>query len=174
MRIAAQVPFLDPRTLVELGGGWGGDELALQVADVSKRGFFARLPLTATRLGQEQLKLDDEVKRYEAFAEKQWRASDALDLAILPDDGLGKRIRDVQALLERTGTVMLTCASSALGSHLALKMVLERVAPLGADRLAQSLTSGIRDLESARPGIAIMHIANIARREPDARAALQR
>ena len=32
MRIAAQVPFLDPRTLVELGGGWGGDELAVQVA----------------------------------------------------------------------------------------------------------------------------------------------
>ena len=34
MRIAAQVPFLDPRTLVELGGGWGGDELATQVEDV--------------------------------------------------------------------------------------------------------------------------------------------
>jgi pyruvate,water dikinase len=174
MRIAAQVPFLEARTLVELGGGWGGEELALQTAGVSKRGFYARLPLTATRLLREQLKLDDDVEAFEAFAEKAWRQSGALDLAILPDDGLARRIRDVQALLERAGTVMLTCASSTLGSHLVLKMLLERVAPVGADGLAQSLTSGIRDLESARPGIGILHVANIARREPEARAAIER
>src|SRR5260221_54894 len=57
MRIAAQVPFLDPRTLVELGGGWGGDELAVQVQDVSRSGFYARLPMTASRLLREQLSL---------------------------------------------------------------------------------------------------------------------
>ena len=174
MRVAAQVPFLDPRTLVELGGGGGGDELAVQVADVSKRGFLARLPLTATRLVKEQLRLDDEVARYEAFADKAWRANNALDLAILPDEAVARTIRDVQALLERTGTVMLTCASSALGAHLALKMLLERIAPLGTDRLAQSLTSGIRDVESARPGLGILHIANLARAEPEARAAIER
>jgi pyruvate,water dikinase len=173
MRIAAQVPFLDPRTLVELGGGWGGDELAAQVGDVSRRGFYARLPMTASRLVGEQLRLDADVADFEAYADKALRTSNALDLAILPDDAVAKRIRDVQALLERTGGVMLTCASSALGTHLALKLLLERVAPLGADRLAQSLTSGIRDLESARPGIAIMHVAALARREPDARAAIE-
>jgi pyruvate,water dikinase len=174
MRIAAQVPFLDPRTLVELGGGWGGEELATQVEDVSKRGFYARLPMTASRLLREQLKLDDDVKAFEAFAEKQWRAQSALDLAILPDEGLARRMRDIQGLLERTGTVMLTSASSMLGAHLALKMMLERVAPLDAERMAQSLTSGIRDVESARPGVGIMHIAALARREPDAAAAIER
>ncbi|HEY8041761.1 MAG TPA: PEP/pyruvate-binding domain-containing protein [Polyangiaceae bacterium] len=174
MRIAAQVPFLDPRTLVELGGGWGGDELAVQVQGVSRRGFYARLPLTASRLLREQLKLDDDVKDFEAFAEKEWRAQSALDLAILPDEGVARRLRDIQSLLERTGTVMLTSASSMLGSHLALKMMLERVAPLDAERLAQSLTGGIRDVESARPGVGIMHVAALARREPDARAAIER
>jgi phosphohistidine swiveling domain-containing protein len=174
MRIAAQVPFLDPRTLVELGGGGGGEELATQVEDISKRGFYARLPMTASRLLREQLKLDDEVRAFEDFAEKQWRAQSALDLAVLPDEGLARRIRDIQALLERTGTVMLTSASSTLGSHLALKMMLERVAPLGAERMAQSLTSGIRDVESARPGVGIMHVAALARREPSAAAAIER
>jgi pyruvate,water dikinase len=174
MRIAAQVPFLDPRTLVELGGGWGGDELALQVQDVSRRGFYARLPVTATRLLREQLRLDEDIRAFESFAEKQWRAQSALDLAILPDEGVARRLRDIQALLERTGTVMLTSASSTLGSHLALKMMLERVAPLDAERLAQSLTSGIRDVESARPGIGIMHVVALARREPEARAAIER
>jgi phosphohistidine swiveling domain-containing protein len=174
MRIAAQVPFLDPRTLVELGGGWGGDELAAQVEDVTRRSFYVRLPLTASRLLREQLRLDDDVKAFESLAEKQWRAQSALDLAILPDDGVARRLRDIQGLLERTGTVMLTCASSTLGSHLALKMMLERVAPLDAERLAQSLTSGIRDVESARPGIGIMHVAALARREPEAGAAIER
>jgi pyruvate,water dikinase len=174
MRIAAQVPFLDPRMLVELGGGGGGDELAMQVQGVSRRGFYVRLPLTASRLVREQLRIDEDVKDFEAFAEKAWRAQSALDLAVLPDEGLARRLRDVQALLERTGTVMLTCASSTLGTHLALKKMLERAVPADAERLAQSLTSGIRDLESARPGIGILHVAGLARREPDARAAIER
>ncbi len=174
MRIAAQVPWLDARTLVELGGGAGGDELALQVADVSHRSFYARLPLTATRLMKEQLRLDDEVSKFEAFAEKAQRIQSALDLAILPDDGLARTLRDLQGLLERTGNVMLTCASSALGTHLALKMLLSRVAPIGAERLAQGLSSGIRDLESARPAIGILRIVALARREPEARAVLEK
>src|SRR5262249_50089286 len=103
----------------------------------------------------------------------------ALDLAILPDEGVGRKFRDVQNLLERTGDVMLTCASSSLGSHLLLKGVLSRVAKAEArgseaERLAPDLTSGIRDLESARPAIGVMRIVNLARRDPDARAVLER
>ena len=71
MRIAAQVPWLDPRTLVELGGGSGGDELASQIGDVSRGGFYARLPLTATRLLREQLRLDDHVATFEQEAERR-------------------------------------------------------------------------------------------------------
>lgn len=174
MRIAAQVPWLDPRTLVELGGGSGGDELASQVGDVSHGGFFARLPLTATRLLREQLRLDEQVARFEEEAERAFRAHSALDLAILPDDGVARKLRDVQALLERTGDVMLTCASSALGTHLILKKVLARVEPAGAERLAHDLTRGIRDLESARPAIGVMRVVNLAQRDPEARAVLER
>jgi pyruvate,water dikinase len=177
MRIGAQVPWLDPRTLVELGGGEGGDELATQVGEVSRRGFYAKLPLTATRLLKEQLRLDDHVTRFEDESERALRDHNALDLAILPDEGVGKKFRDVQALLERTGDVMLTCASSALGSHLMLKGVLSRVAKTegesALERLTHDLTSGIRDLESARPAIGVMRIVNLARRDADARAVLE-
>jgi phosphohistidine swiveling domain-containing protein len=172
MRIAAQVPGLDPRSLVELGGGAGGEELALQVAHVSRTRFYARLPFTATRLLREQFRLDADLARFEAVAEKAREAHGALDLAILPDDGLARTLRDLQGLLDRTGTTMLTCASSALASHLALKAVLARVAPLGAERIGQALTGGIRDLETARPAIGVLRVANIARAEPEARAAI--
>jgi pyruvate,water dikinase len=180
MRIAAQVPWLDPRTLVDLGGGSGGDELATQVGEVSRKTFYAKLPLTITRLVREQLRIDDHVSRYEDEAERALRDHNALDLAILPDEGVGRKFRDVQTLLERTGDVMLTCASSALGSHIVLthviSHVLSRVAKTdGADaeRLAHDLTSGIRDLESARPAIGVMRIVNLARRDPGARAVLE-
>ena len=172
MRIAAQVPWLDPRTLVELGGGSGGEELADQVGEVSHKGFFARLPLTAIRLLREQLRLDDHVAKFEQEAEQSFRLHNALDLAILPDDGIARKIRDVQALLERTGDVMLTCASSALGTHIILKGVLSRHEPGGAEKLAHDLTRGIRDLESARPAIGVMRIVDLARRDAEARAVL--
>lgn len=172
MRIAAQVPWLDPRTLVELGGGSGGDELASQVGEVSHKGFYARLPLTATRLLREQLRLDEHVAKFEQEAEQSFRLHNALDLAILPDEGVARKIRDVQALLERTGDVMLTCASSALGTHIILKGVLSGVEPQGAERLAHDLTRGIRDLESARPAIGVMRIVDLARRDPEAREVL--
>ncbi len=172
MRIAAQVPWLDPRTLVELAGGSGGDELAMQIGEVSRGAFYARLPLTATRLLREQLRLDDHVLKFEREAEREFRLHRSLDLAILPDEGVGRKIRDVQHLLERTGDVMLTCASSALGTHLALKKVLARLAPQDAEQLAHGLTRGIRDLESARPAIGVMRIVDLARRDPGARAVL--
>lgn len=179
MRIAAQVPWLDPRTLVDLGGGSGGDELAMQLGEVSRKGFYAKLPLTTTRLLREQLRLDDHAERFEEEAERALRDHNALDLAILPDEGVGRKFRDVQALLERTGDVMLTCASSALGTHMLLKGLLARVAKKvgetesDAERLAHDLTRGIRDLESARPAIGVMRIVNLARRDPEARAVLE-
>src|SRR5262249_47753409 len=155
---------------------------------VSHKRFYAKLPFTATRLLKEQLRLDEEVARYEDEAEHAFRDHNALDLAILPDEGVGRKFRDVQTLLERTGDVMLTCASSALGSHLLLTSLLARVAEKSADknrrsvdtprfqddpeRLAHDLTSGIRDLESARPAIGVMRIVNLARRDAEARAVL--
>ncbi|CAN5545261.1 phosphoenolpyruvate synthase [soil metagenome] len=174
MRIASQVPWLEARTFVELAGGAGNEELTAQARDVSHRGFYARLPLTATRLVKEQLRLDDDIHRFEAWAERALKQHHALDLAILPDEGLARTILDAQAMLERTGNVMLTCASSTLGAHLVLKELLMRVAPIGADRLAQSLTSGVRDLESARPAIGLMRVAALAQAEPLVRAALDR
>lgn len=178
MQIAAQVPWLDPRTLVDLGGGSGGDELASQLGDVSRKSFYAKLPLTAARLLREQLRLDDHVARFEEEMERALRDHSALDLAILPDEGVGRKLRDVQDLLERTGDVMLTCASSALGTHILLKGMVARVTKRGSDhdaeRIAHDLTSGIRDLESARPAIGIMRVVNLARRDSEARAILER
>lgn len=174
MWIASQVPWLDPRRLVELGGGSGGDELALRNHEASHRRFYARLPLTAFRLLREHRHLDAEVERFEADALRAYRLHEALDMAILPDAGIARKFHDVRALLARTGDVMLSCASSALGANLALQSLLRRVDAHGAEHLINDLTRGIQDLESAKPAIGIMRIVHIVRREPDARSVIER
>jgi pyruvate,water dikinase len=174
MRVAAQVPWLDPKVLVGLGGVAGGGSALPDVPTPSRRGFFMRLPLTATRLLREQLRLDEMVARYEVDAKRALELHRARDPAILPDEGLARSLLDIEQLLERTGTAMLTCASSSLGAFLAVRMLLSQfVSPEEAEAFAQGLTSGIRDLESARPGIAMMKIAEVAQRDEAARRALE-
>ncbi len=171
-RIAAQVPLLSPRALVELGGGSGAEEVENQLGGISKRGFYMRLPQTASRLLREQLGLDAQVDDFERYAQRVLHTHTALDMGVLPDEGVSHTMRDLQEVLERTGNVMLTCGSSALGAHLALKAMIARFDKASADRLSQGLVRGIRDLESARPAIAVSMIVECASREPEARVAL--
>lgn len=181
MRVAATVPGLDPATLLELGGGEIVDVLHRQVEGISRKGFYARFPITAGRAIREQARLDSELATYERDATRARAAFEARDLGILTDDGVATTLRDLQRFLDRTGSLMLTCASNALGSFVALRALLSRWACNGdnaaATRLAGDLTSGgagkgFGDLESARPTIALVRIAEIALGDPPAKQAL--
>ncbi|HMJ56165.1 MAG TPA: PEP/pyruvate-binding domain-containing protein [Polyangiaceae bacterium] len=173
MRIAAQVPGLDPKTLIDLGGGSEVEILEKQVSGVSRRAFYARLPLTAARLLAEQMRLVGEVDRFNTYATRVRQSLGAIDFTILPDDALAVALRDARQLLDRCGELMLSCASASLASHVALKTVLARAAPVGAERIAQALSAGVGDLESALPGIALNQVAAVARRDEPARRALE-
>ncbi|WP_438025031.1 PEP/pyruvate-binding domain-containing protein [Sorangium sp. So ce233] len=186
MQIAAQVPGLSPRALLGMSGGASEQliaRLAEQSAGVSRRRFYARLPLTGPRLLLRQARLEREVAAYEGEAQWAQRALSELDMTLLPDDAIGTTLRSVFLLLERTGTLMLHCASASLASHLALCKALERVtrrrasarsasgeAPLddpagraetNIEHLAQVLAGGVRELDSAGPGIELARVAEL-------------
>ncbi|WP_437997708.1 PEP/pyruvate-binding domain-containing protein [Sorangium sp. So ce185] len=186
MQIAAQVPGLSPRALLGMSGGASDQliaRLAEQSAGVSRRRFYARLPLTGPRLLLRQARLEREVAAYEGEALWAQRALSELDMTLLPDDAIGTTLRSVFLLLERTGTLMLHCASASLASHLALCKALERVAgrrasarsasgeapldgPAGraetnVEHLAQVLAGGVRELDSAGPGIELARVAEL-------------
>jgi pyruvate,water dikinase len=173
MRIAAQVPGLDPKTLIDLGGGSEVEILEKQVAGVSRRAFYARLPLTAARLLTEQMRLVGEVDRFHASASRVRQSLGAIDFTILPDAALAAALADARKLLDQCGELMLSCASASLASHVALKTVLARASPVGAERIAQALSAGVGDLESALPGLALNQVAAIARHDEPARRALE-
>ncbi|WP_437966664.1 PEP/pyruvate-binding domain-containing protein [Sorangium sp. So ce260] len=186
MQIAAQVPGLSPRALLGMSGGASEQliaRLAEQSAGVSRRRFYARLPLTGPRLLLRHARLEREVSAYEGEALWAQRALSELDMTLLPDDAIGTTLRSVFLLLERTGTLMLHCASASLASHLALCRALERVAgrrasarsasgeaplddPAGraetnVEHLAQVLAGGVRELDSAGPGIELARVAEL-------------
>jgi pyruvate,water dikinase len=173
MRVLAQVPGLDPKTLIDLGGGSEIEVLERQVQGVSKRSFYTRLPVTATRLLAEQIRLGGEVDRFDALARRAQKSIGEIDFTILPDDALAKTLGDARKLLDQCGELMLSCASASLASHIGLKTVLARSMPAGAERVAQALSAGVGDLESAQPGIALSRVASIARHDEPARRALE-
>lgn len=193
MQIAAQVPLLSPRALLSVSGGAGEAAIELlerQTRDVSTRRFVARLPVVAPRVLARQAKLERDVASYEVDAERARRSLLEMDLGLLPDDALVTTLRTASALLDRTGTLMLSCASASLASHLALTRLLDQVATrktsvrgehvsaegapaqgnvTSGSTLAHALEGGVRELDSAGPGVALARIAMAARAEPAAR-----
>jgi pyruvate,water dikinase len=195
MQIAAQVPFLGPRELLTASGGASEaviETLERQIEGVSRRRFLVRLPFTAPRQIARQAGLEREVEAAEAEIDRARRRLFDLDLGILPDDGLATTLRQTVALLDRTGTLMLACASASLASHLALCRVLDRVgrrrasargaldeAPIestraggpawgAAEPIAQALVGGASELDSANPGLALARVAEVVRADAEA------
>jgi len=169
VRVARQVPLLSPRMLIELGGGGGLEAVEQQVRPGSWWPFVRRLPRTAGILAAENFGLGDRLRRFEAdFSVARSR------FASLPSETASRvvlraALRDARALLDHTGELMLTCASGYLASIVAMRELLRRVLPSESERLERELLAGFADLDSAAPGIALVHIAEIARREPAAR-----
>lgn len=192
MRIAAQVPGLTPRALLSASGGASESAITTleqQVVDVHKRGFLVRAPFLAPSLIRRYARLERDVEAYEQRATRAKRSLLERDLSLLPDDALSTTLKQARDLLDETGGLMLTCASASLVAHLALggvlKTVLKRPSARGGtsdddiperqaaiEPLAQALTGGIDDLDSASPGIALLEVAAIAQGDPAAREAL--
>jgi pyruvate,water dikinase len=160
LTIAAQVPALDPKLLLEFGGGGGLDELTAQVQKGSWLKFALRAPAVLAQFVAENAKLDRTVEQFErdfaafraAFAQLDW---DAFTRA-----SMGLEFERLHALLDRTGALMLTCASGSLSSTLLVRYFLERTTSAPeAQQMLQELLTANSDLESAKPGIALAHLA---------------
>jgi phosphohistidine swiveling domain-containing protein len=180
VRIAAQVPGLSPRALLGAGGGVSEAALALleqQTTDVSWRAFLLRAPLRLPSVVSEQLALPARVESFEPEAERARQRLFDVDLSILPDDALATSLRDAAAFLERTGSLMLSAASASLAAHLALVAFLRLSLPAGtlgrAENVAQTLTQGGLEVDSAEPGLALVRLAEAIRLDPACQHAIQ-
>tara|TARA_B100001750_G_scaffold20377_1_gene13830 strand:+ start:72 stop:2711 length:2640 start_codon:yes stop_codon:yes gene_type:complete len=172
MGILTQVPGLRPKMILALGGGGEVDRLEEEVESQSSWGFLRRLPLTVARFARENLALTERLEEWEeAFALERTRLGQ-VDPRILPAPALAKMLEDVERLLDESGSIMLTVYGNVLASAVLLTTALRVVAGSSAEALQRELLTGIADLDSAAPGIALWHIAEAAREESAAREAI--
>jgi rifampicin phosphotransferase len=134
---------------------------------------LVRLPMVAARLYAEQRRLSEEMQRFEHEAGEQRRWLREMDLAILPDDALNTTLRESHDFFERTARLLLTCTLASYAAHASLRSVIARSAPADAERIAQSVTAGVGDLDSAAPGVALAHVTAIMQKDADARRVLE-
>lgn len=172
MSIASQVPGLRPRNLLALAGGGEVERLEMDTESRSSTAFLLRLPLTVGRYVRQNLGLAERVRRFEeSFGEERGRLA-ALDLRVLSNSGLDRVLFRVERLLDESGLVMLNVYGNFLATVMILRGVLEVVARKEAERLERDLLTGLADVVSAAPGIALWHIAETARAEESAMDAI--
>jgi pyruvate,water dikinase len=172
MGILSQVPGLRPRTLLALGGGGEAEVLEADVPPRGHAAFLARLPFTFARFVRENAAITSRVAAFEeSFVVERARLG-SVDLRILAPAALAHALRDVERLLDDTGAIMLTCYGNLLGAVVLLNKVLDVVARDHSDALQRDLIAGLADVESAAPGLALWHIAEMARADAPARALL--
>lgn len=159
------VPGIEPAVIVDLLRGGNKAEVARSLDVRSRRGSLAALSFAAARLTLQERRLTDAHLKFERDADQHRRWLAEMDLAILPDDSLVTTLRESHGFLEATGRMLLSCSVVALASHLALQAALARVLPEAASRLAYSLTSGLGEVESARPALALAHVVELLRAE---------
>jgi phosphohistidine swiveling domain-containing protein len=168
----AQAPAIDPSALANFAGGEALGPLRQQLRALGRPSSVLGLPLAFARLAALQGRLDAQVRRAERDLDPYRRWFTEMDLAILPDDALVTTFAELRRRLERTARLMFTCTLTAVACQCALQQLLARSAPTSAARDAQALTSGLGELTSAEPGIALGHVIAIAHKDAQARAAL--
>lgn len=168
--IASQVPLLSPEMLAELGGVQWPDGMEPPRSSFDLAAGFRlarRLPRTLKRLMTENLAIAGQVDALESRVIEGTATINQRNLVLLGDSLLERELCRVDELLEVTGDAMLTCGANSLGSFLLLKRLLRRWVGSRASKVVYELLAGSSDLESAKPGVALWHIAATLRNEPD-------
>jgi pyruvate,water dikinase len=152
--------------LLSLGGGGEIERLEMDVEDRGSAGFFARLPLTATRFVRENFRIARRVDEFEAWFAGERARVQGIDLRLLSPSALAKLLMEIDRILDAAGAIMLTAYGNLLASVVVLRGGLRLLARERADRLERGLFTGLADVESAAPGLALWHIAEMGERDP--------
>lgn len=164
-RVLADVPGIGRAAIAGLLGASAGH------MDVAS-GSLPQLSVAAARILARERRLGEEILKFEREAEQQRRWLAEMDLAILPDDALKTTLGESYDFFDRTARLMATSTLALVATYAGLTRVLARSSPVDSPRLAQAITAGVGELDTALPGIALAHVAAIADRDPGARAAL--
>ncbi len=165
----AQVPGLDPETVLFLGGG---RQLQLPMAIEplgSHTAFLARLPIAAGRFVRRNLRIGRLVSRFEARFEQGIERIERIDLRVLAPLALDRMLGETLRLLDEAGEVLLVAYGNLLALGVSLHLLLRTALREEAPRLQRELLTGLADLDSTTPTLALWELAEGLRHEETAR-----
>lgn len=171
--IMSQIPWIHPSTLVRLGGGQYASELDELVPERGSTGFILRLPQTVSRYARENFRLNARVVEFESYFDEERHRFHSIDPRLLEPSALDRVLGDVEHLLDETGSIMLTAYANLLTAVLVLIGILRVFARDHGSDFYRDLLSGLQDVSSARPGLVLWHIAQLARQEPEVAERIQ-
>jgi pyruvate,water dikinase len=171
--IMSQIPWIHPSTLVRLGGGQYAAELDEVIAERGSTGFVLRLPQTVSRYARENFRLNARIEAFETYFDEERHRFHSIDPRLLEPSGLDRMLSDVEHLLDETGSIMLTAYANLLTAVLVLIGILRVFARDHGSDFYRDLLSGLQDVSSARPGLVLWQIAQLARQEPEVAGRIQ-
>jgi pyruvate,water dikinase len=167
LEIASQVPVMDPREALELGGVAGIPENLLPSRRLGSFTFVRNLPFTIRQVLSTFATIDRDVREYERSFEEDRRVFASFFDTDFTDGDLAGRFDWLSGLLDRTGRVMLSCMTFSLASHLLLRQAFRHWFGDDARRLEREAMTGFSEIESAAPGLSLWHIAETFRACPE-------
>lgn len=165
--IGSQVPGLSPKLLLSLGGGDEAEQLEIDRAGAGSgsAGFWARLPVTTARYFRENFRLTERVVAFENEFLEDVHRIESIDFRLLSATALHRTLVDVERLLDASGQVLLNVYGNLLASVVALRGLVNVARGRDAESAMRDLLTGLLDVDSAGPGIALWRIAEVARRD---------
>lgn len=170
MGILSQIPGFRPGLVLSLAGADVDHALFEEGAHKrSSRAFFARLPFAIRRFIRENYRIEHRLQEFDAEFKSERDRIASLDLRVLAPVALDQTLYDVEALLDRTGSMALNVYGNLLATLVALYAVLKITARDEADHLLRDLLVGLNEVESAEPGYILAAIADRVRFDEGAR-----
>ena len=162
MSLASGVPLLSPGILARVAGGIDEQTLRGAYVNVSPLTFLRRLPVSGLRVLRSQLVAPRQARSLQRrFALERQRFGER-SLPSLSWSELRQTFHHTQSLFSETGDILLTVSSNALASFLLMDLLLA-AGGAEAHTLKPALFTGLQDLSSAAPGLALLELARRAR-----------
>jgi phosphohistidine swiveling domain-containing protein len=166
LSILTQIPFIDPKRLGQSAGVAKISDFDFDLERLSPWKLLGSLPRTCIELGKTQYKFWFKLKPWAKDFKKQRDEFLQLDLSKQSHAQLCALQGRVEAMLNDCGQSMLMAAASFLLSHQLLLAILHAVASReDAQSMESALFSGLRNVRSADPGLALLQIAHGIRRQ---------
>lgn len=162
----SQVPFMRVEKIGKILGVRALSDFSFDYKRLSRWGFLKRLPLSFLRLSVNQARLFRLQKRAEEF-KSQRDAALSRDLRGLSLEALSKEFDQLNALFMSCGEDMILAGANFLLSYFLTSQLLHLVGVEAPTELETYLFSGLLDVESAAPGLALLDLAVQVSQKPE-------